>query len=79
MERSRSSDLPKYILVLNICGLSAGLAESDFLRGGKMLSRTLVVAFTVVFVGCWVLMTCLLCRIAGCNEQVGRERTVGCQ
>lgn len=40
MERSRSSDLPGYALVLHICGLSAGLPESDFVRGGKMLKRT---------------------------------------
>ena len=40
LERSRSSYLPKYILVLHICGLSAGLSESDFVHGGKMLQRT---------------------------------------
>jgi hypothetical protein len=68
LEMSRSSDLPKYILVLHICGLSAGLPESDFVRDGKILKRTLVVAFTIVFVSCWFLMTSLLCIIAGYNE-----------
>ena len=40
LESWRISDLPKHILALHICGLSAGLPESDFVRDGKMLKRT---------------------------------------